>query len=278
MIEKPPSHRLRERGIARQKLPIHKERIRAFFNGLIALNRERSRVLRQANASDEGRKKKIRKFAEWKKKHLFAMQKSGCSREQINQARDYLDRSFTTKESRILEKLTEGLLARAKWRNARFEKMPREATAQEKAALEKTGKRFVEIDRILNEKNSEASTFNTIDEEYEKNLRRAIRLGIGNHPLVAEYVQVRRNVGDWQFLRRAKIGLERHVKKPKTIDSKLKEAIIACHKKAKTASRKKPTREQIKRMLIAQRTLPTSFSRNGFHKMVTRFGLQKLFS
>lgn len=228
-------------------------------------------------------RRSLKNLDNWKKEHLTALRKCRWSRKKINAAQEYLDRSFTDKERGILEELTEGLQKRSKWHDWAYDKMPRIATDEERADLEKDRRRFLERDQILSEKNREAITFNGIAKDYEKNIRRAVRVGLRDHPLVREWIQVYRSLGDWDFLRKAKVRLERGVKRmdrPKEVNQKktndkLRKAIIECYK---TADRKKPSREYIKRMLMDQGKLLPTFSRQRFHKMLTRFDLQNLFS
>jgi hypothetical protein len=44
--------------------------------------------------------------------------------------------------------------------------------------------------------------------EYERAVGRAIRAGVTKHPLVADWIRARRSVGDYNALRRFRLGLE----------------------------------------------------------------------
>ena len=53
--------------------------------------------------------------------------------------------------------------------------------------------------------------------DYEKEMLKAIQAGLTAHPLVEEWVDARKAFGDWETLRKPRMGLERGVKRPHKI-------------------------------------------------------------
>jgi len=111
---------------------------------------------------------------------------------------------------------------------------------------------------------------------YERAVRRAIRAGLTEHPLIKEWIQNRRLLGERDVLRRVK-GLEKGVKRPITMkDLQLWGRIRRQAEKFAKEHKKLPTQEQIRKLMYNLKELP-KMSRQAFNKMVDRLDLRGYF-
>ena len=94
---------------------------------------------------------------------------------------------------------------------------PKGLTPQQESALNKLDD-AVDVMRqwrgITPENDFEERLLLANQDEYEKALTRAVRAGLWQHPVVREWLAARRSLGDWEGLRRFRLGLERGVDKP----------------------------------------------------------------
>lgn len=125
--------------------------------------------------------------------------------------------------------------------------------------------------------------------EHERTVRRAIRAGMVDHPIVAKWLEGRRTLGEWDWLRRFRLGLERGVRKPMSPE----DFWVSYHASELAEQRKKP--ESIRRALCRKLALgsppedwfglgPTAIARlrerlnrmprQNFNRLLLRLGIE----
>lgn len=102
----------------------------------------------------------------------------------------------------------------------------------------------------------------------QKAMGRAARVGLQDHPLVQEWIEVHRRLGNWDTLRSARAGLEKGVRRPPN-DAALFKAIVA--RRMRGLSWK-----AIHKDLIATGIrVPTTYQ--SFHRLIAGWGLRELY-
>lgn len=94
---------------------------------------------------------------------------------------------------------------------------PKGLTHQQERALNELEEAVSELQgcRGIEPEDEEERHHQQINQDiYEEAITRAVRAGLWQHPVVREWLAARRSLGDWEELRRFRLGLERGVKKP----------------------------------------------------------------
>lgn len=104
---------------------------------------------------------------------------------------------------------------------------------------------------------------------YERVMVQACHAGLDRHPLVRGWVASRRAHGEWDVLRRARVGLEKGVKRPIPTGDLELWARIRELQGSSAGGNERRTLEAIRRLLIEQGAIPR-MTQQPFNKLVTR--------
>ncbi len=114
-------------------------------------------------------------------------------------------------------------------------------------------------------------------QDFVKEMTRAIRVGLIDHPAVQEFIHTRRSLGSRDTLRRARSGVEKGVKRPMTAeDVYLRGEIIKLVQDHEQKTGERITQSLTRKLLIARKTLP-KMAPQAFHKRLKRLKLLHYF-
>jgi hypothetical protein len=127
------------------------------------------------------------------------------------------------------------------------------------------------------QKATETQWVNEAIKEYETTMIEAIRIGLADFPLVKEWIETRRVLGEWDVLRRARRGLEKAVRRP--LGSVRKKSLMTPELRA-YIMKLAPTmnRETVRRRMIEEGRLPENYTKQAFHKLLRTHSLEILFT
>lgn len=129
------------------------------------------------------------------------------------QARVPLRQQIKTRE-RAIEEIAEAYRSTSE---AHQWQQPEDLTRQQKRALNELEDAWEEVRQWYGDNpqdESERKHQLADQDRYTKSLRRAARAGLWGHPILREWLAARRSLGDWDELRRFRLGLEHGVGKP----------------------------------------------------------------
>ena len=125
--------------------------------------------------------------------------------------------------------------------------------------------------------NESDETFRLVEADRDRAMVRAVRNGLAEHPLVAEWVRMQTLLGDRKVLRKARVGAEKGVKRPYTEDEmKLDSTIRDLLRTYEQEYRRPCTQARARKRLINDKTIPR-MTPQGFHKLLERLDLLHLF-